>query len=108
MDFEEYQAEAAKTDDLPEDTALQVAFLGLGGEAGSLLTEYKKHLRDGPAHERFPAAVTEELGDVLWYVATVACQAEPKGPTWSQPSLATPRSHSYTLACAGPSRPEPW
>jgi len=72
MDFEEYQVEAAKTDNLPEDKALLVAFLGLGGEAGSLLTEYKKMLRDGSAHERFPANVTEELGDVLWYVATVA------------------------------------
>lgn len=72
MDFAEYQEEAAKTDDLPDDQALLVAFLGLGGEAGSLLTEYKKLLRDGSAHERFEASVTEELGDVLWYVATVA------------------------------------
>ena len=72
MDFEEYQAEAAKTDDLPDEIALLVAFLGLGGESGSLLTEYKKRLRDGEAHERFSATVTEELGDVLWYVATVA------------------------------------
>lgn len=72
MEFEEYQAAAARTDDLPDDTAVLVAFLGIGGEAGSLLTEYKKLLRDGPAHERFTASVTEELGDVLWYVATVA------------------------------------
>ncbi|MEZ6036560.1 MAG: nucleoside triphosphate pyrophosphohydrolase family protein [Planctomycetota bacterium] len=72
MDFEEYQANAAKTDDLPDESALLVAFLGIGGEAGSLLTEYKKRLRDGSAHERFSAAVTEELGDILWYVSTVA------------------------------------
>lgn len=72
MDFQEYQAEAAKTDELPDETALLVAFLGIGGEAGSLLTEYKKLLRDGSAHERFHGAVVEELGDVLWYVATVA------------------------------------
>lgn len=72
MEFDEYQAEASKTDDLHDSTALLVAFLGIGGEAGSLLTEYKKLLRDGSAHERFTAAVTEELGDVLWYVATVA------------------------------------
>jgi NTP pyrophosphatase (non-canonical NTP hydrolase) len=72
MDFEEYQAKAAKTDDLSDDNALLVAFLGIGGEAGSLLTEYKKRLRDGSAHARFSAAVTEELGDILWYVSTVA------------------------------------
>jgi len=72
MDFQEYQEEAARTDRIPDRTGLMVAFLGLGGEAGSLLTEYKKHVRDGAAHERFPATVAEELGDVLWYVATVA------------------------------------
>jgi NTP pyrophosphatase (non-canonical NTP hydrolase) len=72
MNFDEYQAQAARTDSLADKDALLVAFLGLGGEAGSLLTEYKKRLRDGPAHERFEATITEELGDILWYVSTVA------------------------------------
>jgi NTP pyrophosphatase (non-canonical NTP hydrolase) len=46
--------------------------LGLVGEVGSLLSEYKKLLRDGEIHRRFKDEVAEELGDILWYVATVA------------------------------------
>jgi len=45
--------------------------LGLAGEVGELLTEYKKHLRDGAAHQLFSTRITEELGDILWYVAAV-------------------------------------
>jgi NTP pyrophosphatase (non-canonical NTP hydrolase) len=72
VDFEEYQREAAQTDRIEPAHRLIVSLLGLGGEAGSLLTEYKKHLRDGAAHARFEATVAEELGDVLWYVASIA------------------------------------
>lgn len=72
MDIDDYQDEAARTDNLPDEDALLVAFLGLGGEAGSLLTEYKKKMRDKEAHQQFTAAVVEELGDVLWYVSAVA------------------------------------
>lgn len=49
-----------------------VAFLGLAGEAGELLSEYKKHLRDGDAHRLFPHRVKEELGDLLWYIGQVS------------------------------------
>lgn len=43
--------------------------LGLAGETGELLNEYKKHLRDGEAHVLFKDRVAEELGDLLWYIA---------------------------------------
>ena len=46
--------------------------LGLAGETGQLLSEYKKHLRDGEAHRLFGDRVAEELGDLLWYIANVA------------------------------------
>lgn len=72
MDFDEYQRQAARTDRIAEDDGLIVPLLGLGGEAGSLLTEYKKLLRDGAAHARFSATVAEELGDILWYVSSIA------------------------------------
>jgi hypothetical protein len=49
-----------------------VPLLGLAGEVGELLSEYKKHLRDGAAHQLFKSRVEEELGDILWYVAAVA------------------------------------
>ncbi|MGB3262396.1 MAG: nucleoside triphosphate pyrophosphohydrolase family protein [Microcoleus sp.] len=74
MDFREYQEQALKTDRVPTKSGdgIIVPLLGLAGEAGSLLTEYKKHLRDGDAHKLFKDAIAEELGDLLWYVANVA------------------------------------
>ena len=36
------------------------------------MSEYKKFLRDGPAHQLFKERVAEELGDIMWYVANVA------------------------------------
>jgi predicted Zn-dependent protease len=44
---------------------LAVHLLGLVGEVGSIATEYKKMLRDGPAHVALKSRVREELGDVL-------------------------------------------
>jgi NTP pyrophosphatase (non-canonical NTP hydrolase) len=78
MDFNSYQREALRTDRVPtregaDDAAsLIVPMLGLAGETGQLLSEYKKHLRDGEAHRLFKDRVSEELGDLLWYIANVA------------------------------------
>jgi len=55
-----------------EGTGTIVPMLGLAGEVGELINEYKKYLRDGPAHVRFRDRLAEELGDVLWYVAETA------------------------------------
>jgi NTP pyrophosphatase (non-canonical NTP hydrolase) len=78
MDFNTYQKEALRTDRVParrdvdDATSLIVPMLGLAGETGQLLSEYKKHLRDGEAHRLFKERVSEELGDLLWYIANVA------------------------------------
>src|SRR3984893_14224754 len=78
MDFDRYQKEALRTDRVParkgsDDVfSLMVPMLGLAGETGQLLSEYKKHLRDGEAHRLFEERVSEELGDLLWYIANVA------------------------------------
>lgn len=74
MDFRNYQQKALQTDQVPSGTQNDkiVPLLGLAGEAASLLTEYKKHLRDGDAHKLFNKGIAEELGDLLWYVANVA------------------------------------
>jgi NTP pyrophosphatase (non-canonical NTP hydrolase) len=78
MDFNCYQKESLQTDRVPvtpgADSTLPVIvpMLGLAGEIGQLLSEYKKHLRDGEAHRLFKERVSEELGDLLWYVANVA------------------------------------
>lgn len=85
MKLEQYQRLAAKTDQFPRNrralkehalTAELVPLLGLTGEVGALLSEYKKLLRDGPVHLRFRDRVAEELGDTLWYLAAVATKFE--------------------------------
>jgi NTP pyrophosphatase (non-canonical NTP hydrolase) len=78
MDFYEYQKQALKTDQVPVNTenGITVPLLGLVGEAGSLLTEYKKYLRDGDSHKLFREGIAEELGDLLWYLANLASKFE--------------------------------
>lgn len=49
-----------------------IPLMGLVGEVGGLLSEYKKMLRDGSKYQEFSDHVAEELGDILWYVANVA------------------------------------
>lgn len=74
MKFRTFQEAALQTDQRPgSDLAdIVVHLLGMVGEAGSVATEYKKLLRDGPAHMAAKARIREELGDVLWYTATLA------------------------------------
>ncbi len=74
MEFRHYQDMAHQTEQKTQivGSEAMVPILGLAGEVGELLNEYKKHLRDGAAHTRFPERVSEELGDVLWYVAETA------------------------------------
>ncbi|MDB9304244.1 nucleoside triphosphate pyrophosphohydrolase family protein [Nodularia spumigena] len=74
MNFSEYQTQALNTDQIPavEGTELIIPLLGLVGEVGSLMTEYKKHLRDGDAHKLFKEGIAEELGDMLWYISNLA------------------------------------
>ncbi len=74
MDFNEYQDLARQTDQAPQPygNGIIIPLLGLAGEVGSLLTEYKKHLREGPAHQLFKDRLAEDIGDLLWYLANVA------------------------------------
>lgn len=74
MDLRDYQQEAQATDQVPvgDPNAVIVPLLGMAGEVGSLLEEYKKYLRDKDAHMLFPQQLGEELGDILWYLANTA------------------------------------
>lgn len=74
MELSAYQRQAQETDQMKgkANEAMLVPLLGLAGEVGSLLVEYKKQLRDGPAHRLYREQVSEDLGDVLWYVANIA------------------------------------
>jgi NTP pyrophosphatase (non-canonical NTP hydrolase) len=78
MDLNSYQTIAKQTDQVPSRGDVSVGIdiivplLGLAGETGELLSEYKKQLRDGDSHQLFRERVAEELGDLLWYIANVA------------------------------------
>lgn len=76
MELNDYQSAALRTEQVPAvaESEKMLPLLGLAGEAGQLLSEYKKHLRDGEAHEFFPERVAEELGDILWYIASAAAK----------------------------------
>lgn len=73
MEFSDYQRQVRQTDQRPGDSleSMAVHLLGLAGEAGSVASAYKKYLRDGAADMGFKLRMREELGDVLWYVATI-------------------------------------
>lgn len=98
MNLNAYQREAQKTDRVRSrrnsgeaGIDLVVPLLGLAGEAGELLSEYKKHLRDGDSHLLFKERVAEELGDLLWYVANVAAKFELKLGDIAQENLKKTR-----------------
>lgn len=69
-----YQQEAVDTQQFESNTdkAISIALMGLSGEVGELITEYKKKIRDGESYSNFRAKVEEELGDIFWYLASIA------------------------------------
>jgi len=78
--FDEYQKQALKTDLSYQDRAevLSISFmdkvLGLVGESGEIADKIKKILRDkkGQLSNEDRAELAKELGDVQWYIATLA------------------------------------
>lgn len=74
MDLDEYQRKASETDQFPSDNVRgeSVSLFGLIGEIGSLLTCFKKRIRDKGAYKTFIPDIKAEMGDVLWYVANLA------------------------------------
>jgi len=78
MDLDEYQARAIETSqfELNEKDGKFITLMGLSGEVGELATEYKKQLRDGDGYTVFKEKLTEELGDILWYLSAIAKHEE--------------------------------
>lgn len=71
MDLDDFQKKALATDETKRGT---ISLYGLAGEVGSIFSTFKKRLRDRPKHEVFREDLIEELGDVLWYLASIASQ----------------------------------
>lgn len=75
MNLDEYQTKAKSTIQQyrsEDQKHFTIGYLGLAGEAGSVLTTLKKALRDSESSDRLKDNLKEELGDVLWYVASIA------------------------------------
>ena len=49
-----------------------IPLLGIAGETGTLLAEFKKKVRDKESYEGFQEKAEEELGDILWYLSNIA------------------------------------
>ena len=77
-EFDKYQEAIVKYDTYAKCDLTEVGFiekvLGLTGEAGETADKIKKILRDknGTISEEDRLAICKELGDVLWYLASIA------------------------------------
>lgn len=73
LTLDRYQELAAGTDIEGDSDNTMVPLLGLGGEIGALIAEFKKKIRpDGHGYVDFDNVVRVELGDILWYLAALA------------------------------------
>lgn len=76
MELHEYQEKAKKTIQKTEEDDKKysdiVPFLGIIGEIGSVVTQLKTKIRDGKSYVAYKEKLSEELGDVLWYLAAIA------------------------------------
>ncbi len=75
MEFNEYQQLAKQTDQRKnnaDELNRLIPLLGMIGEMGSVASEHKKRLRDGQSYTTFTEKFKKELGDVLWYISTLA------------------------------------
>lgn len=71
MNLSDYQKEVARTCATSEHAeTVKMALVGLADEVGEVAGPLKKYLWHG--HELAEAKLLDELGDVLWYIATLA------------------------------------
>lgn len=79
LDFDEFQLASQKNAFYPEQNTvngLVYTALGVAGEAGEVANKVKKIIRNdaGIITAANKAAVLDECGDVLWYVAQICSE----------------------------------
>lgn len=67
-----FSSQVARTDRRTETDALRIGVMGIFGELGSLISEFKKRAREGSSYVSFGKNLTEEAGDLLWYFAALS------------------------------------
>lgn len=74
MTLNEYQDKALETAVYPQKYKVVYPALGLAGEAGEVADKVKKVIRDNRCvfDAKRREAIAQELGDVQWYIATLA------------------------------------
>ncbi|MCD8386416.1 MAG: nucleoside triphosphate pyrophosphohydrolase family protein [Bacteroidales bacterium] len=74
MTLNEYQQAALATACYPKDMSILYPVLGLSGETGEVADKIKKVYRDhnGEFSDEQRRAIAMELGDVMWYCASLA------------------------------------
>lgn len=74
MTLDEYQKAALETAVYPKEYKIIYPALGITGEAGECSDKVKKVIRDnnGEFTDDKKREIAKEIGDVLWYCATLA------------------------------------
>ncbi|MEG0499016.1 MAG: nucleoside triphosphate pyrophosphohydrolase family protein [Alistipes sp.] len=74
MTLDEYQQHALDTAIYPDSQRIIYPTLGLTGEAGEVADKVKKVIRDNGQQftDERKAEIAKEIGDVLWYCATLS------------------------------------
>lgn len=74
MTLNEYQEHALDTAIYPENQRIIYPTLGLTGEAGEVADKVKKVIRDNNLQftDERKLEIAKEIGDVLWYCATLS------------------------------------
>jgi NTP pyrophosphatase (non-canonical NTP hydrolase) len=110
MTFDDYQAQALRTNLAKEDKFKELLqqVLGLADEAGEVQSIFKKWIRDQNADfDKLDVEnVKKELGDVLWYIAVIAHDLDIKLSDIAELNIAklASRLERGTLAGSGDNR----
>ena len=103
MTLDEYQNNCICTAVYPAELGILYTSLGLCSEAGEVADKIKKSIRDkaGDLDESDLEGLSKELGDVLWYVSTLAHELGLSLNTVAEKNLDKLRSRAERNVLAG-------